>query len=205
MPQRVESEIEVRRPVSEVYAYWESLESLPVFMKNIEEVRVTGPDATHWRIKGPFGASLEFDARTTRKEANGALAWETVDGNVGTSGQVRFEEPDRDTTRLSVVMDYSDPPGGKVGERASRIVADPQVMLDQDLMNLKDILEGRATPEEVQERPAAADAQSGILAFLTSGAGLALLGGAALVFVLLRRGGGSDAEDERKFRFIVEF
>ena len=66
-------------------------------------------------------------------------------------------------------MNYSDPPGGKIGEVASRAIANPKLQLEQDLRNLKDILEGEATPEEIQRRPAASTLQSGVVAFLTSG------------------------------------
>ncbi|MDP8974092.1 MAG: hypothetical protein M3N45_13245 [Actinomycetota bacterium] len=66
-------------------------------------------------------------------------------------------------------MNYSDPPGGKVGEVASRVVANPKLQLEQDLRNLKDILEGEATPEDIQWRPAATTVQSGVVALLTSG------------------------------------
>ena len=55
MPQRIESSIEVGAPVQEVYEYWKTLENLPQFMKNIEEVRPTGPDTTHWVVKGTVG------------------------------------------------------------------------------------------------------------------------------------------------------
>jgi len=68
-----------------------------------------------------------------------------------------------------VQMNYSDPPGGKIGEVASRAIANPKLQLEQDLRNLKDILEGEATPEEIQQRPAASTLQSGVVAFLTSG------------------------------------
>lgn len=211
MPQRVEGSIEIERPVAEVYDYWETLENLPTFMKNVEDVRTTGPDTTHWMVKGPFGATLEFDAQTTEKELNSALGWNTVEGDVGTSGEVRFSEVAPERSRVDVVMNYFDPPGGKLGEKASRVIADPQFMLAQDLENLKDILEGTATPEEVQQRPTAANVQSGVLAFLTSGAGLALLGGLGL-FLILRRGGkgnkaggSGNTDSDRKFRFILEF
>jgi len=83
----------------------------------------------------------------------------------------------------------------------SKIVANPQVMVDQDLYNFKEIIEGRATPEEVQQRPAAANAQSGLLAFLTSGAGLALVGGLVLLLLLRRRRGRSS----KRNRIIFEF
>ena len=201
MPQRVESSVVVEAPVSRVYDYWRNLENLPNFMTNIEEVRATGPGMTHWRIKGPLGTKMEFDAQTTQEEENRALGWNSVDGNVETSGQVRFQELGPERTRVEVTMNYADPPGGKIGEVGSKIVANPQVMVDQDLYNFKEIIEGRATPEEIQQRPAAASAQSGVLAFLTSGAGLALVGGLVLFLLLRRRGRRSS----KKNRIIFEF
>lgn len=199
-PQRVEGSIEIEAPVERVYDYWESLENLPHFMTNVEEVRETMPDQTHWKIKGPFGAEVEFDARTTRKEENDSIAWNSTDGDVGTSGEVRFKDSGEGKTRVEVVMNYADPPGGKSGEAAARLLADPQVLVQQDLRNLKDILEGRATPEEVRQRPAAATLQSGAMAFLTSGTGLLVLGAGTLLYLLLRH----RRRPERKLRFIIE-
>jgi uncharacterized membrane protein len=201
MPQRVESSVVVEAPVSRVYDYWRNLENLPSFMTNVEDVRATGPGMTHWRIKGPLGTKMEFDAQTTQEEENRALGWNSVDGNVDTSGQVRFQELGPERTRVEVTLNYADPPGGKIGEVGSKIVANPQVMVDQDLYNFKEIIEGRATPEEIQQRPAAANAQSGLLAFLTSGAGLALVGGLVLLLFLRRRRGRSS----KKNRIIFEF
>ncbi len=191
----------VEAPVSRVYDYWKNLENLPNFMTNIEEVRSTGPRTTHWRIKGPLGAKMEFDAETTQEEENSALAWNSVEGNVETSGQVRFQELGPERTRVEVTLNYADPPGGKIGEVGAKIVANPQVMVDQDLYNFKEIIEGRATPEEIQQRPAAASAQSGILAFLTSGVGLAVVGGLVLILLLRRRG----RKSSKKSRIIFEF
>lgn len=201
MAQRVESSVVVEAPVSRVYDYWKNLENLPNFMTNIEEVRSTGPGTTHWRVKGPLGVKMEFDAETTQEEENQALGWNSVGDNVETSGQVRFQEIGPERTRVEVTMNYADPPGGKIGEVGSKIVANPQVMVDQDLYNFKEIIEGRATPEEIQQRPAAANAQSGILAFLTSGVGLALVGGLVLILLLRRRGNKSS----KKSRIIFEF
>ena len=183
MPKRVEGSIEIAVPVETVYGYWESLENLPNFMANVEEVTSTGPDTTHWRVKGPFARTLEWEARTTQKEPNTALSWNTLGGQVGTSGQVNFREIGPNRTRVDVVMNYADPPGGRVGEVASRAVSNPKLQLEQDLRNLRDVLEGRATPEEVRKRPAATTVQSGVVTFLTSGAGLLLIG-AGVVFFL---------------------
>ena len=198
MPQRVEGSIEIEAPVETVYEYWETLENLPQFMANVEEVTTTGPDTTRWRVKGPFGKTLEWEARTTEREPNSAIGWNTTDGEVGTSGEVRFREAGPNRTRVEVQMNYADPPGGKVGEVASRVVANPKLQLEQDLRNLRDILEERATPEEIQQRPAATTVQSGaVAAFLTSGTGLLLLGAGLLLFFLLRRRSGGSRGKRR--------
>jgi uncharacterized membrane protein len=200
MPQRVESSVVVEAPVSRVYEYWRDLENLPNFMTNVEEVRATGPDRTHWVLKGPLGAKMEFDAETTQEEENRALGWNSVDGNVETSGQVRFQELGPERTRVEVTMNYADPPGGRLGEVGSRLVSNPQVMVDQDLYNFKEIIEGRATPEEIQQRPATATAQSSIVAFLTSGTGLAVVGGLVLLMLLRRR-----RRSRKRSRIVFEF
>ena len=209
MPQRVEGSIEIEAPVETVYGYWETLENLPQFMANVEEVTPTGPDTTHWRVKGPFGRTMEWEAQTTQKEQNSAIAWNSTQGEVETSGQVRFIEAGQSgRTRVEVQMNYADPPGGKVGEVASRAVANPKLQLEQDLRHLKEILEGQASPEEIQERPAATTVQSGAVAFLTSGAGLLILGASGLLLLLVlrrRRGGGGRSGGRRgKSRIIFE-
>lgn len=198
MAQRAEGTIEIEVPVETVYSYWESLENLPNFMSNVEEVTSTGEDTTHWKVKGPFGRTTQWEARTTQKEPNSAIAWNTIDGEVGTSGQVRFRQATPNRTRLEVEMNYADPPRGKVGEAATRVLADPGVQLEQDLQNLKDILEGRAAPEEVRQRPAAANLQSGAV---VAGAGLVLV--VLLIGIGGRRRGGQSTE-KRKIRFIIE-
>jgi len=153
MPQRIDSSIEVGAPVQQVYDYWSTLENLPQFMKNIEEVRPTGPDTTHWVVKGPLGYRAEFDAKTTQNKPNEAIGWNSVNGDVQTSGQVRFKEVAPDRTRVEVQMNYWDTPGGAIGEAASRVTSGPKANLEQDLRNFKDIMEGTATPEEVQQPP----------------------------------------------------
>ena len=198
MPQRVEGSIEIEATVETVYGYWETLENLPDFMANVEDVTSTGPDTTRWKVKGPFGRTLEWEARTTIREPNSAIGWTTsVGADVDNAGVVRFREAAPGVTLVEVVLDYADPPGGRVGEAASRVVADPKLQLEQDLRNLKDVLERRATPEEIEQQPAASTAQSSTVALLTGGAGLLLLAAGVLAYFLLRRDTGGSAEGER--------
>lgn len=205
MPQRVAGSVIVEAPVARAYEYWSNLENLPNFMSNIEEVQAMGLDRTHWRVKGPLGAKMEFDALTTRQEENRAIAWNTVEGEVQTSGEVSFQELGPERTRVEVTMNYSDPPGGRLGEVGSRFVASPQAMMDQDLEYFKEIMEGLATPEEIQQRTSVASVQSGVFAFLTSGTGLLVLGGILLLILLLRRRRRRRGRSARRRRIILEF
>ena len=141
MTRRVNESIEVKASKEDVYLYWSNFENFPEFMDNIEEVRMTGEDTSHWKVKGPLGVSVEFDAKTIEMDPDRGIEWETVDGQVMTWGQVRFEEADDGRTRVGVMLDYAGPPGGQAGEAVASILSDPQKSARQDLQNFQRIVE----------------------------------------------------------------
>jgi uncharacterized membrane protein len=141
MPQRVHESIEVQAPLEDVFSYWSNFENFSNFMQNVEEVRMTGQDTSHWTVKGPLGKSVEFDARTTEMDPRRGIGWNTVEGEVMTSGEARFEEVSPGRTRIDVTMNYADPPGGKVGEVAANVLSNPERNLKEDLENLARIVE----------------------------------------------------------------
>jgi uncharacterized membrane protein len=141
MTQRVHESIEVQAPLEDVFSYWSNFENFSNFMQNVEEVRMTGQDTSHWTIKGPLGKSVEFDARTTEMDPSRGIGWNTVEGEVMTSGEARFEEVSPGRTRIDVTLNYADPPGGKVGEVAANILSNPERMLSEDLENFTRIVE----------------------------------------------------------------
>jgi len=141
MAQRAHESIEVQAPMEEVFRYWSSFENFPNFMQNVEEVRMTGPDTSHWRVKGPLGKSVEFYARTTEMDPSRGIGWNTTEGEVMTSGEVRFEEVAPGRTRVEVTMNYADPPGGKVGEVVANILSNPGRNVKEDLQNFARIVE----------------------------------------------------------------
>ena len=141
MPQRVHESIEVQAPLEDIFSYWSNFENFSNFMQNVEEVRMTGQDTSHWKVKGPLGKSVEFDARTTEMDPSRGIGWNTVEGEVMTSGEARFEEVSPGRTRIDVTMNYADPPGGKVGEVAANVLSNPERMLRDDLENFARIVE----------------------------------------------------------------
>jgi uncharacterized membrane protein len=141
MAQRVHESIEVEAPVDDIFRYWSNFENFPNFMSNVEEVRLSALDTSHWRVKGPLGKSVEFDAKTTEMDPNRGIGWNTVDGEVMTSGEVRFEETTPGRTQVEVTMNYADPPGGAVGETVANILSNPQRNLKEDLQNFARVVE----------------------------------------------------------------
>ncbi len=134
MAQRVHESIDVQAPLRDVFAYWSNLENFPQIMRNIEEIRVIDQEMSHWRVKGPLGRTVEFDARTVEMSPERGIGW-TSEGEVDTSGQIRFEEVATGRTRVDVTMNYADPPGGKIGEIAADAVSNPERDLREDLEN----------------------------------------------------------------------
>lgn len=149
--QRAEKSIRVAAPVAEVYRFWRDFENLPRFMEHVKEVRRVDPgqQVWHWTIKGPLNTSFGFDARLTEDQPNRSIGWNSLEGSLGTSGVVTFTEL-ADNTEVHVVMQWFDMPAGRAGETLSRVLPDPERMLEEDLRRLKDVLERRVR-EDVSE------------------------------------------------------
>jgi len=141
LSQRVQESVEVQAPAEDVFRYWSNFENFPSFMSNVDEVRMTGQDTSHWKVKGPLGKSVQFDAKTTEMDPGQGIGWNTIEGDVMTSGEARFEEVAPGRTRIEVTMNYSDPPGGAVGEAVANVLSSPERNLREDLQNFAKIVE----------------------------------------------------------------
>jgi uncharacterized membrane protein len=137
---RVDKVIEVNAPIQSVYQLWSRFDQFPRFMKYIDEVRMTGPDTSHWVAKTPLG-KLEWNARTTEQTPNRHIAWNSTDGDINTSGIVTFE-PSGAGTRVAVRLQYADPPGGKLAELTSSLFKVVENEVEGDLERFKELAEG---------------------------------------------------------------
>ncbi len=142
---QVTKSIIVKSDVETAYSIWSNFENFPMFMQYIEDVKHLGDGMTHWKMKGPLGKTLEWDAEITRMDENKRIAWSTKDfsdADVTTSGQVTFNELPQDETEVTVVLQYK-PNAGIAGDIIDKLFANPEEKLDQDLRNFKDYVEGR--------------------------------------------------------------
>ena len=140
--QRAEESIRVAAPIDQVYQFWRNFENFPLFMSNIEEVRLLSPDGmmSHWKVKGPLGVTGEFDAELTMDQPGKQIGWNSSGGNMRSTGAVTFSDTG-DHTEIHVVMQWFDVPGGPIGEAASRTLQNPDQMLEDDLRKFKDLIE----------------------------------------------------------------
>jgi len=137
----VKAAITVRKPREEVYRFWRELENLPSFMDHVEAVERSN-GRSHWRVKAPAGARVEWDAEVVEDRPGELLAWRSVGSGLTNAGAVRFlDAPRNQGTEVHVEFDY-DAPGGKVGEAVAKLFGEePTQQAKDDLRRLKQVME----------------------------------------------------------------
>jgi uncharacterized membrane protein len=133
----------VNRPPAEVYAFWRDLENLPRFMRHVESVTASGANRWLWRVKGPAGTSVEWEAEIAGERPNELLTWRSLPGaQVENSGSVHFRPaPGGRGTEVVVRLNFS-PPAGAVGSLAAWLGGEhPQQQLREDLRRFKQVME----------------------------------------------------------------
>lgn len=140
---KVEQSIEVGRPPGQVFGYWRKLSNLPKFMPHLLEVRETGPRTSHWKVAGPAGSRVEWDAEIINEHPGSMIAWKTLAGSqVQSAGSVRFDPlNDGARTCVTVLLEYR-APLGKLGAMAATLTRDdPDHQLSHDLARFKKLVE----------------------------------------------------------------
>lgn len=142
----VQKAINIHASRQELYNFWSNLENLQHFMAHVYEVTHLGGDRTRWKVAGPAGTEVEYEARTTEQIQDELIAWETVEGEqVRSTGRVRFDSNPDGSTRITVQMSYT-PPAGALGHAVAKLFgADPKQAMDEDMVRLKSLFEDGKT------------------------------------------------------------
>lgn len=140
--------LEVEAPAAQCYAWWRGLTNLPQIMPDVESVEPQGgsTQVTHWKVHGPLGKTVEWDATIVEDVENTRIAWATEESSgldVKNAGAVRFDDHGG-TTGVEVSLNY-DPPAGILGDAIARLFADPQAKVEKALQAFKETIE-KATP-----------------------------------------------------------
>ncbi len=143
----IEKTININAPIERVFDIWVNYENFPLFMSNVREVRKTSSNMSHWKVAGPGGATVEWDAVVTEFVPNRVLAWKTSgDSPVAHSGRIHFSPNPSGSTRVQVQLSYNPIAGGLGHVVASLFGADPKKEMDEDLDRMKSYVETGRIP-----------------------------------------------------------
>jgi uncharacterized membrane protein len=140
---RLTSSVTVAVPALQAYELWRLFERLPAFLTHIDEIRVTGPDTSHWRASAPFGAPVEWDAQIVDDVPGERLAWLSIAGGaVANAGDVAFSPaPGGRGTEIHVTLYYRTS-GARAAAALARYFGErPARQLDDELRRFKQIVE----------------------------------------------------------------
>jgi uncharacterized membrane protein len=117
--------VTIRKPASELYAFWRDLPNLTQVIKHPVTITTTGPDESHWVVSAPGNRTVEWDAVIVNDHAGRLIAWRSrEDAAVANAGSVRFEAaPGDEGTEVTVALEYN-PPGGKLGAAIAKLTRD---------------------------------------------------------------------------------
>ena len=134
--------VTINRPVSELYRYFRDFSNLPHFMENVVAIEVKDDRLSHWTVKAPAGATVEWDARVTQEEPDRFIAWTSEPGaDVANSGRVDFRDAGARGTVVTATIAY-DPPGGIIGKTIAKLFQrEPAIQARRDLRRFKQLME----------------------------------------------------------------
>jgi uncharacterized membrane protein len=145
----IEKTLNIDASVDEVFTYWSHPENFPTFMSHVHEVRRIGDGLYRWKVGGPAGILVQWDAQITNLDFNKQFGWRSLpDSIVEQEGCTKFSSNPDGSTRIDVKISYS-PPAGVLGHKIAELFGvDPKQEMDDDLMRMKSFIETRKTPHD---------------------------------------------------------
>ena len=139
---RVEAAVEIRCEPGQLFNFWRNLEALPTVMRNVKSVQLLGGNRSRWKVVGPVGKELQWDAEIINEEEGRLIAWQSLPGaTVSNAGSVRFDLTDTGDTRVKVAFEF-DPPAGELGVGVDWMLgSSPENDLKEDLNLFKKFAE----------------------------------------------------------------
>ncbi|WP_037368296.1 SRPBCC family protein [Amycolatopsis orientalis] len=139
--------VEVNAPAQACYDWWRPLTRLPELFSDVQSVEALDGDGTRtrWKVDGPAGSTVEWEARIVEDAPPRKIAWTTVDDadpDVRNSGVVRFEDKGHSRTGVEISLEYQ-PPAGKLGEAVASLLADPQKKVERAAEQFQTVIEAR--------------------------------------------------------------
>jgi uncharacterized membrane protein len=148
--------VTINQPRQQLYEFWRDFRNLPLFMDNIESVQVLDGTRSHWKVKAPAGATVEWTSRIVEDIPGRVIAWRSEEkARVPNSGRIEFKDTSNGRgTQVTVTIVY-DPPAGTLGKVIAKLFQrEPNIQARRDLRRFKQLVETGEIP--TSQPPAAA-------------------------------------------------
>jgi uncharacterized membrane protein len=136
------------RPAAELYAFWRDAANLPRVFEFVESVEMLSDTRAHWRVRGPAGKAIEWDAEIINDLPNELLAWKSVnDADIPNAGSLHFRKaPDDRGTEVRLILEY-EPPAGHLGAWIAKLMDEnPDTQVRHALRRFKQLAETADVP-----------------------------------------------------------
>jgi uncharacterized membrane protein len=143
-----------RPQVSVLVPAKDEAENLPLFMENIESVRIIDGNRSHWKVKAPADTTVEWDSLITEDVPGEVIAWRSDEkASIANSGRIEFHDSTNGRGTIVTATIAYDPPAGALGKLVAKAARkDPNAQARHDLRRFKQLAE---TGEiSTSERPA---------------------------------------------------
>jgi uncharacterized membrane protein len=117
-------------------------------MEHIESVTSVDGVRSHWKMKGPMGVELEWDAEIFNDEPGHLIAWRSLPGSeIATAGSVKFTTVAQGKATEVRINEKFDPPGGQLGLALAKVLgSDPDELIRETLRAFKQLMEAGEIP-----------------------------------------------------------
>jgi len=149
---QVRESVTIDQTVGKLYAFWRNFENLPKFMEHLQSVEIIDKTHSRWVAKGPAGRKIEWNAEIINEVPNELIAWKSMPGaSVPHAGSVLFKKMGKNSTMLTVEMDYA-PPAGPLGAAVARIMGEePSTQIREDLLRFKELVEAEEALDNARD------------------------------------------------------
>jgi uncharacterized membrane protein len=154
----VERSITIGADPEEVYRVLREPQTLRRVMAPIAEIRPSGTNRAHWRVRGPLNSALEWETTIVEAKDGELLRWVSMPGaRVPQAGLIILRRAPRDLgTELTIRLRFGGP-GGVAGALGAKLLAlAPMKVVGRAARNLKALVEAGEIPT-LKHNPSARD------------------------------------------------
>ena len=126
----------------DLYEFWKNPGNYPKVFAHVKQITPEPNGIFLWHVSGPAGIPLSWRGRIARLVPEKRIEWWSLpDSIIENHGVIHLEAQKDGRTRVHIDMNYN-PPAGLIGHAVAALLGlDPKSALDQDMVQLKSLLE----------------------------------------------------------------